>query len=141
MATSKFFGDYLDPSVECTIIAGSFAPNGSSAIAASGVEGIGVTVARTTTGVFTVTLASTYSSMVCANLTLALATASSAASDNRLELGAIDVASAKTIVIRNIKAVHIDHSTPASSVALTCAAADIAANAANRIHFMFLLRK
>lgn len=141
MASVNFFGINTDPSVECEIVAGSFAPNGSSALSTAGVKGIGFTVARTSAGVFTVTLNKSYTALVAGNLILGLQTASSAATKNSLEFGAIDVVTAKTVVIRNTKAVLYDRTTPATSTALTTAVADISAHADNRIHFFLILQK
>lgn len=111
---------------EYKVIAGSFLPNGSSAISAS-YTGVGFSVARTDVGLYTVTLQDAYQGMVAAVLQKALATPTGV---GRLELGAVDVVTAKTIVIAHFA----DDGT--SGVP---AAADIAANAANRVHFLFIL--
>lgn len=104
------------------VIAGSFAPNGSSAVSASSRKGKGFTVARTGTGQFTITLQDAYVALLSASLSLQLASAD----DKFLQLGAVDVVSAKTIVI-NVWDVS------------GAAAADIAANAGNRINFVLVL--
>ncbi len=46
------------------IMAGSFAPNGSSAVAATSVKGKGFTVAYTSTGLFRVTLLAPYRALI-----------------------------------------------------------------------------
>lgn len=108
---------------ELIIIAGSFAPNGSSAVASSSVKGQGFSVAYTTTGQFTITLQDTYYSLVSATASLQL----SSADDKVLQWGAIDVTSAKTLVL-NVWDI--------SAAAL----ADVSANAANRINFTLMLK-
>lgn len=117
----KIFYDVQSANPHVKIIAGSFAPNGSSAVDATSNQGTGWTVARGGTGSFTVTLDSKYPGIVSATATLAL----NAVADSKLQLGAIDVSSAKTVVINNITG---------------ATAADIAANANNRIHFCLVLR-
>lgn len=105
------------------ILAGSFAPNGSSAISATSNKGTGWSVAYTSTGLYTITLADTYTSLISATLGLQLA----AGADTIIQLGAIDVSSAKTIQVR------------AWDIS-DAAVADIAANAANRINFCLVLK-
>ena len=105
------------------IIAGSFAPNGSSAVSSASVLGKGFTVARSNTGVFTITLTSKYARCLSATASLALSTPG----DQVLQWGAIDVASAKTLVL-NVWDIS------------GAAVADISANAANRIHFCLVLQ-
>lgn len=111
---------------EYKIIAGSFLPNGSGTISSS-YTGVGFSVARTDVGLYTVTLEDAYVALVSSWLTKALGTPTGV---GRLELGAVDVVTAKTIVIAHFA----DDGT--SGVP---AAADIAANAANRVHFGFIL--
>ena len=108
---------------EVVVLAGSFLPNGSSAIVNGSNTGNGFTVAWTSTGLYTVTLADKYNSLLGANLELALSTPA----DQVLQLGTVDVASAKTI---QITAWDISGA----------AVADIASNAANRIYFVFHLK-
>jgi hypothetical protein len=105
------------------VINGSFAPNGSSAVSSASNSGNGWSVARTSTGLFTITLQDAYVAMLDAQLTLQLA----AGDDKVLQLGAVDVVNAQTIQVRvwDISA---------------AAVADIAANASNRIHFCLMLR-
>ena len=120
MAEKIFFDmQALNPHVK--IIAGSFKPNGSSAVDNTANTGAGWTVARGGVGIFTVTLGDTYPGILSATCSVAL----SAVADTKVQFGAIDVASAKTLVI---------------NVITTASAADIAANAANRIHFCLVLR-
>ena len=120
MADKIFFDvQALNPHVK--IIAGSFKPNGSSAVANADNTGTGFTVARGGTGSFTVTLDDKYPGLLSGQCSLAL----NAAADSKVQFGAIDVASAKTVII---------------NVITTASAADIAANANNRIHFCLMLR-
>ena len=117
----KIFYDVqaLNPHVK--IIAGSFCPNGSSAVDNDSNTGTGFTVARSGTGSFTVTLDAIYPGLLSAQCSIAL----TAVADSKVQFGAIDVASGKTVVI---------------NVVTTASAADIAANANNRIHFCLFLR-
>ena len=102
----KIFYDVqaLNPHVK--IIAGSFCPNGSSAVDNDSNTGAGFTVARSGTGSFTVTLDATYPGLLSAQCSIAL----NAVADSKVQFGA------------------------------TASAADIAANANNRIHFCLFLR-
>ena len=77
------------------IIAGSFAPNGTSAVAATSNKGIGFSVARTNTGIFTITLEDSYVDLLAANCSVAL----SSPDDKHVQFGAIDVVTAKTVVL------------------------------------------
>ena len=120
MAEKIFFDvQALNPHVK--IVCGSFKPNGSSAVAAADNTGAGWTVARGGVGIFTVTLGDKYPGILSATCSVAL----SAVADTLVQFGAIDVASAKTLVI---------------NVITGGSAADIAVNAANRIHFCLVLR-
>jgi len=120
MAEKIFFDvQALNPHVK--IICGSFKPNGSSAVDNDSNTGAGFTVARGGTGSFTVTLDAKYPGLLSGQCSLAL----NAAADSKVQFGAIDVASAKTVII---------------NVITTASAADIAANANNRIHFCLFLR-
>lgn len=102
-------------------IAGSFRPNGTSAIDNTLNTGKGFSVARTNQGVFTITLDEVYPGLISALATIQMASAT----DLVPQWGAIDVSSAKTLVL-NTNAV----ATPT----------DIADNASNRVHFTLLLR-
>lgn len=103
------------------VISGSFRPNGSSAIDNTLNTGSGFTVAYTSTGLYTITLADSYVALVSANATFAM----NAATDVVPQWGAIDVVTAKTLVLRSLAG---------SSVT------DIASNANNRVHFTLVLR-
>jgi len=98
-------------------IAGSFAPNGSSAVASASVKGKGFTVARTGTGTFTVSFSDAFPKCISATASLQLASGD----DKLVQVGAIDVA-AKTMVLRvwDISG---------------AAVADVAADANNRVNF------
>ena len=120
MAEKIFFDvQALNPYVK--IVCGSFKPNGSSAVAAADNTGAGWTVARGGVGIFTVTLGDKYPGILSATCSVAL----SAVADTLVQFGAIDVASAKTLVI---------------NVITGGSAADIAVHASNRIHFCLFLR-
>jgi len=120
MAAKIFFDvQALNPHVK--IVCGSFKPNGSSAVDNDDNTGTGFTVARGGTGSFTVTLDAKYPALLSGQCSLAL----NAAADSKVMFGAIDVASAKTVII---------------NVITTASAADIAAHANNRIHFALFLR-
>ncbi len=109
------------------IIAGSFLPNGSSALVASGVLGAGFTVAYTSTGLYTVTLSQKWLRLLAASLTLQATTILG----NHLEIGVTDVSGAKTIQIRSTG--------PTNSSTTTPIVTDTAADAGNRIHFVFIM--
>ena len=68
-----------------------------------------------------VSLEDPFSALISGQCSLAL----NAAGDSKVQFGAIDVVSAKTVVIRTITGT---------------SAADIAANANNRVHFTLFLR-
>jgi hypothetical protein len=103
------------------LLQGSFAPDTTNA--PTTVKGKGFSVARTSTGLFTITLQDTYQHLISGQVTIQLA----AGDDKMVQLGAVDVASAKTIQIRvwDISG---------------AAVADVAANANNRINFSLLLK-
>ena len=138
-------------------MAGSFRPNGSSAVDNTLNTGNGFTVAYTSTGKYTITLSDKYNSLLAGHLTLAM----TAVSGNSLEWGAIDVSSAKTLVINNVTHTHTIAVTAGTagdavtnnagtlestggndltSAVATVTNADIASNAANRIHFALFLK-
>ena len=117
----KIFYDVQCMNPHVKIVCGSFAPNGSSAVDSASNEGTGWSVARSGTGSFTVTLDANYPALLSGQCSLAL----NAVADSKVQFGAIDVASGKTVVI---------------NVITTASAADIAANANNRIHFCLFLR-
>lgn len=101
------------------VIAGSFAPNGSSAVSASSREGCGFTVARTSAGLFTITLADKFTALISATATTQLATAA----DMTAQVGDVDL-SAKTIQVRTL---------------VGATETDIAADAGNRVNFVLVL--
>ncbi len=107
---------------ELVEISGSFAPNGSSAVDAASRQGLGFTVAWTSTGLFTITFTDKYSALVSANATLQLA----AADDKFAQVGVVSL-SAKTAQIRIMDA-------------SAAAVADVAAAAGNRVNFCFKFR-
>lgn len=100
------------------IVAGSFAPNGSSAIDATSNLGSGWSVAYTSTGLYTITFSNKWNNLVSFTATIMLASGD----DKHPQVGAYSAAN-RTITIR---------SWDASAAAVT----DIAANADNRIHFL-----
>lgn len=81
-----------------TVVAGYFEFNGTSDPAT--VKGKGFTVAYTSTGTWTITLSQTYLALLSATATVAMASAANV--DLYAQLGAVDVTSAKTIVIRTL---------------------------------------
>lgn len=105
---------------EYVLIAGSFAPAGTGAV--TDVKGAGFTVARTGVGVYDVTLSEKYLALVAYTANVQR----SADVDGDMKVvGADTVASTKIVTLKHL-------------VAGT--ATEIAANAANRVHFTFVLR-
>ena len=103
-------------------IGGSFAPNGSSALAAAGMYGTtGWTAAYTSTGLYTVTLDDVWLYLLDWSLGFAMVTAT----DVVPQLGLVDLP-AKTIQIRSLAVATVT---------------DIAADAANRISFGFVFKR
>ena len=126
MASKIFYGvQAAQPSMK--IIAGTFKPNGSSAISNDANVGTGFTVERTGTGQYTVTLDESYPGLISAQATAAL---NSAAATFMQITGAHDVTTNKTIVFTALST-----SSTAAPVAT-----DIAAHAHNHVHFVLLLR-
>jgi hypothetical protein len=108
------------------LISGSFAPNGTSALVAASTKGVGFTAARTGVGTFVVTLDDAYNEIVEAQATLQLSTPAA----QMAQLGPVTAPAgatrgAVTIVVANSS---------------TGAAADVSANANNRVHFQILCR-
>lgn len=103
---------------ELVKVLGSFAPAAAGAVTT--VKGKGFTVARTGVGAFLVTFADKYNELVSGRASLQL----NALADTDVIMGAYD-ASAKTLVLL---------------VKTAGVAADIAANANNRIHFEISFR-
>ena len=103
------------------IIAGSFRPNGSSAVDNDDNTGKGWSVVRDAVGDFTITLEDKYTELLSGHLTVA----HNADTDVVPQWAAIDVVTAKTLKLRILAA-----ATPT----------DIASNADNRVHFTLILR-
>jgi len=103
---------------ELVVIAGSFAPNGSSAVSAASNKGTGFTVARTSAGLFTITFTESYPDLLSAVATLQLASAD----DKYVQVGTYTAAT-KALQIRVFDA-------------SDAAVADVDANANNRINFV-----
>jgi hypothetical protein len=122
--SNELFHNLQCKSKEVKVVAGSFRPNGSSAIDVTLNTGNGFTVVRTAAGVYTITFSAPYCG--CVSLIPALQLASVA--NCMVQLGAIDVVTGKTAVINALQ----------SSDGTT--AVDIASNASNRIHFVAFLR-
>lgn len=120
MADRLWFEKFRSLLAGATNIAGSFAPNGASAVDSASVRGKGFTVVRTSAGVFTITFADQYAKLISATATLQLATA-----DDKYVLVGTYTAASKTLVL-NVWDV--------SGAALT----DVAADANNRINFSAL---
>lgn len=102
------------------VVAGSFAPAGTGAV--TDVKGTGFSVARTSTGLFTITLDKVYSELLAATPGLQLA----AGDDKTLQFGTY-VAASGTLELRVW-----DFS--------AAAVADISADANNRVNFVLVLR-
>lgn len=118
----RTFSDVQSLGKNLKVIVGSFAPNGSSAVAAASNRGIGWSVARTSAGLFTITLQDVFPSIVHVSATLQQATAG----DQFVQVGAIS-ASARTIEIRvwDVSG---------------AAVADVAVDANNRINFVVIAK-
>ncbi len=105
------------------LVCGSFAPNGSSALVATSTYGNGFTVAYTSTGLYTVTLNDAYAALESWWVDKALTTGD----DAIVQVGIVDVVTAKTVQIRNWDIGD-------------AAVKDVAAAAGNRISFGFVLK-
>lgn len=105
---------------DVVIIAGSFAPNGSSAISASSRKGKGFTVARTSAGLFTITLTEKYANLLSATATVQHPTAV----DLKAQVGVYD-ASARTITITTLA---------------VATATDVTADADARVNFVLVFQ-
>lgn len=117
---NKIFKDPATVESGLVIVAGSFAPAGSGAV--TDVNGRGFSVARTGTGEFTITFDDKYPSLVSATATLQLASAD----DQVLHMGTYTAAS-KTLLI-TVWDISGE------------GAADIAADANNRVHFTVIFK-
>lgn len=105
-------------------IAGSFAPNSSSTVALTSRKGLGYSVVRTSTGLFTITLTDAFNDVVCAEAMLQLGT-----SDDKLtQLGTVVLTGTTPVV--QIRVWDISGA----------AVADVSANAANRVSFVIWAR-
>lgn len=100
------------------VLAGSFAPNGSSALVAADTKGLGFTAAYVSTGLYRLTFANAYGALNSATATLQLATGD----DKYVQIGTYTAAD-RTLDIRVWDA-------------SGGAVADVAANANNRINFV-----
>lgn len=107
-----------------TEIVGSFAPNGVSAVDLTTRQGQGWTVARTGVGAFQLTFSDLFVDLVSATANLQLA----AVAASVVQIGTY-VAASKTLVL-----------TVLTEAAGALAAADVALNANNRIHFRVVFR-
>lgn len=115
--------NYATPRVltrEAVGIMGSFAPNGSSAISSTTSQGLGWTVAYTSTGLYSVTFSDKFAAFLAATATIQMATAA----DVVAQIGTW-TASTKVLQIRSLAAAVVT---------------DIAADANNRIHFVAWFR-
>jgi hypothetical protein len=100
------------------VIAGSWAPDTANAVTA--IRGKGFTVARTSAGLFTITLDKVYNLLFSATATVQMA----AATDISAQIGNVVLAS-KTVEVRTV---------------VVATATDIAADANNRVNFVLVLR-
>jgi hypothetical protein len=105
---------------ETVSLMGSFAPNGAGAVDQSSIEGPIGSVTRSGVGVFDIVFADSHPGLLAAAATLQL----NALADSDVQFGAYDAAN-KKITVR---------------VKTAGVAADIAANANNRIHLVFHFR-
>ena len=117
MADRQFFRNIATYLLGQVSVGGSFAPNAGSAIVASSNRGKGWSVARTGTGLFTVTFQDTFAKLISATATLQMATAL----DKFMTVGTYTAAS-KTLVLA---AWDISDGAPG----------DVAADANNRVNF------
>lgn len=120
MANRAFKKSVQSLEVDITILSLSFAPDGTNA--PTGITGRGVeSISREGAGDFLITLQDAYSALLGVKMSIAMGTAL----DISPQLGAVDVASAKTIVVRTIVA---------------AVETDIAADADNRVYVELSLR-
>lgn len=123
---SQILNEVKTPGRDYVAVYFSFAPNGSSAISSTGNKGRGVdSVARTSAGVFTLTLSADYADLVYAAATVQLATAA----DMHAQIGTYTAPTASanaTLVVRTIA---------------VATETDIAANANNRVNVKLVFRK
>lgn len=105
---------------ELVLVAGSFAPDSANPPTSTTLRGNGWTAARTSTGVWTITFAESYPELVAGLATIQR----SSDADTVAELGVYTAAS-RTITVKSLAA---------------ATATDIAANANNRVNFLFVFR-
>ena len=109
---------------EAIPLIGSFAPNGSSAVAATSRKGLGYTVARTAAGLFTVTLTDKFADIV----TCTAQVQAPAAVDLKAQIRTITASSASVAASVQIALLAVATDT------------DQAANANARVHFVIWVR-
>jgi len=102
-------------------IAGSFRPNGSSAVDNTLNTGIGFSVVRDDVGDFTITLEDSYFGIDSAQCSLGLA----APGDSKVNFGDIDVVTARTLIL---------------NVITGAVSADLASDPDTRVHFLLVLK-
>lgn len=103
------------------VIAGSFRPNGSSAVDNTLNTGLGFSVVRDDVGDFTITLEDRFNGIDSAQISLELA----APGDSNVNFGDIDVVTAGTLIV---------------SIFTAAVTADLADDANNRVHFSLTLK-
>ncbi len=121
---NRNFNRFQALSKELKLIDGSFCPNGTSAVNNALNTGIGFTVARTSTGLFTITLQDNYVSLHSVTASLQLASAD----DKIVQVGTTSVSTtAKTIQLRiwDISAAAVN---------------DVSYDANNRVNFQAVLK-
>lgn len=123
MAEILFFPGALRSGSNRRTVSGSFAPQGSSAPTQPTGQTNAVVVTRTGTGVYLFTFARPFNRLIYANFTPQLNTA---AAGMFIITGTVDTQTAKTISVTYMQ-----------ESAGTFAAADIAANANNRVYYEF----
>jgi hypothetical protein len=117
-----FWGPVQSLNREVKLITGTFFPQGAGAIVNASNLGQGWTVARTGVGIYTITFADVFNSVVSKILGVQFAGLTA----TQIQWGAIDVAVAKTAVIN-------------AYVTTTGVAGEIVANAANSVSFGMLM--
>ena len=103
------------------LIAGSFRPNGTSAVNNALNTGIGFSVVRDDVGDFTITLEDSYVAIDSAQCSLGLA----APGDSKVNFGDIEVVTARTLIL---------------NVITGAVSADLADDVDTRIHFLLVLK-
>ena len=103
------------------LIAGSFRPNGTSAVDNDLNTGIGYSVVRDDVGDFTITLEDAFVAIDSAQISLGLA----APGDSAVHFGDIDVVTARTLIV---------------NVLTAGSSADLADDVDTRVHFLLVLK-